>query len=321
VRNVDPTIEGAAALPANYATAGPHLDAISGQPNWIYARVRNNGTTPSLDCFVRISLTHWPGTEFIYPTSFIPTTRPGDPVPSPLTPGTYLIGEVKVTGLGPGADQIVNVQWPTPLIPPENVMVGMTNVHWHPCLLVECSPLDGPTTGNHVWDSNSLAQKNISIVYADMSSDFAVGMVVGHFENRSEYLILELNRGNLPREVRLYVDLVNPILKRRLLSGLKQEEWRTFELYPGRLTPRATQRKPFEIGHYKGREVALLAPRTRTQVPIFGGPATLHPVIIGGIVGEGAKPGEYSVTLVQRDSKGNTTGSAEIMVNVGKVGK
>ena len=320
VRNTDPTVEGAAALPANYATAGPHLDAISGQPNWVYARVRNNGSTPSLDCFVRISLTHWPGTEFIYPTSFIPTTRPGDPVPSPMTPGTYLIGEVKVSGLAAGADTIVNVQWPTALIPPATVTVGMTLVHWHPCLLVECSPLDGPTTGgNHVWDSNSLAQKNISIVYTDISTDFAVGMVVGNLENRSEFLVLELDRGYLPREVRLYVDLVNPILKRRLLTNMDQEEWRTFELYPGRLNRRAAQRKPFEIGHYKGREVAYLAPRTKTQVPIYGGPGTLHPVIIGGVAGKGAEPGDYSVTLIQRDSKGNITGSAEIMVTVGKV--
>lgn len=319
VRNIDPMIEGAAALPANYATAGSHLDAIAGQPNWIYARVRNNGSTPSLDCFVRISLTHFPGTEFIYPTSFIPTTRPGVMVPSPLTPGTYLIGEVKVTGLAAGANQIVNVQWPINLIPPEFVMVGMTNVQWHPCLLVECSPLDGPTTGgNHVWDSNSLAQKNISIVYTDLSTDFAIAMVVGNLENRSEFLVLEINRGYLPREVRLYVDLVNPILKRRLLGNLEQEEWRTFELYPGRPTRRMAQRKPFEIGHYEGRDVAFLAPRTKTQVPIYGGAGTLHPVIIGGIVGDGAQPGEYSVTLIQRDSKGNTTGSAEIMVNVDK---
>jgi hypothetical protein len=283
-----------------------------------------------------------------------------------MTPGTYLIGEVKVSGIAAGADQIVNVQWPTALIPPETVMVGMSNVTWHPCLLVECSPLDGPTTGgNHVWDSNSLGQKNISIVYSDATTDFASAIVAGSEENLSEYLILEIDRGYLPREVQLYVDLVNPILKRRLRTGFKPPKEKpgeqviemTPELNPEikltngfrvaietesprergggglavhmpqatRLEPmaparlsRRTQPKPYSIGHYKGSEVVFLAARGKTQIPIFGGPGTLHPLIVGGITGKGAKPGEYSVSLVQRDPQGRVTGSAEIAVTVRK---
>jgi hypothetical protein len=365
VRNASPATEGAAALPANYATAGPHLDAIAGQSNWVYARVRNNGTAASLDCFVRISLTHWPGTEFTYPTSFIPSTRPGAPLPTPLVTGTYLIGEVMVSGIPAGTDQIVNVEWPAALIPPETIMVGTTNVRWHPCLLVECSPLDGPTTGgNHVWDSNSLAQKNITIVYADVETDFAMGIVVGSEENLSEYLVLEIDRGYLPRQVELYVDLVSPILMRRLRKAGKLEPERgyqtmTYELaeanpeirltkargimietetgaatlggglplklsqptrlewlpfgYPGR---HLRQPRSYKIRHYKGREVAFLAPRGRTQIPIYGGTATLHPIIIGGIVGKEATPGEYSISIVQRDPDGKITGSAELSIRV-----
>src|SRR5205823_198497 len=77
------------ALPANYATAGPHEDPMRGQDNWVYARVVNNGTDASLDAWVRISITHWPGVEFTYPASFQPTNGPGDPLPMPMTPGTY----------------------------------------------------------------------------------------------------------------------------------------------------------------------------------------------------------------------------------------
>jgi len=134
-----------------------------------------------------------------------------------MAPGTYFIGEVKVTGLAPGADQIVNVQWPAGLIPPADVMVGMTNVHWHPCLLVEVTPHDGPTpTGNHVWDDNNLAQKNISIVGTDTGSDFSFASVIGNEENHADYLLLDINRGNLPKEVELYVNLLDPLLRRRL---------------------------------------------------------------------------------------------------------
>jgi subtilisin family serine protease len=64
VRNADPAIEGAAALPAGYASAPPHQPPIAGQTNWVYGRFRNIGTEASLDFYVRIYLTHWPGAEF-----------------------------------------------------------------------------------------------------------------------------------------------------------------------------------------------------------------------------------------------------------------
>ncbi len=322
VRNDSPMIEGGAALPANYMAAGPHLNPRAGQPNWVYARVRNNGTAPSLDCYIRISVTHFPGMQFTYPSSFIPTNRPGDPVPMPMTPGTYLIGEVKVSGILPGEEAIVNVEWPAAMIPPEDVMVGMTSVHWHPCLLVECSPLDGPSAGTHVWESNSLAQKNISIIYTDTdgSNDFAMGIVAGHEENMSEFLVLEIDRGYLPRNVRLYVDLVSPILKRRLREGFKPCGCKESDSCGDRgsvLTGRDGEGvKPYVIGHHEGREVVFLASRGKTRIPIYGGPGTLSPIVVGGIVGKGAAAGGYSVSLVQLDADGKQSGSAELAVTI-----
>jgi hypothetical protein len=348
VRDASPAAEGAAALPANYATAPPHVNAVAGQSNWIYARVRNNGTQPSLDAYVRIMLTHWPGLEFTYPNSFQPTTRPGDPLPAPLVPGTYLIGEVRISGLAAGVDQIVNVEWPANLVPPETVTVNGTLTRWHPCLLVEVSPHDGPApTGNHVWDINNIAQRNISIVYSDAPSDFATSIVAGHEENDSEVLILEVDRGYLPREVQLYVDLVSPILKRRLRKeiGVSQEAIEWLELRSsservlgpggGGLAVAAPERlrlgtvtrglplikrrsKGLEIGQYDGREVVFLPARGTARVPIYAGPGALSPIVVGGIVGEGAAPGEYSVTLVQRNADGSVSGSAEVVVTVGR---
>jgi hypothetical protein len=205
------------ALPAGYAAAGPHQNPVRGQSNWIYARVHNKGTQASLDAWVRISVTHFPGLEFTYPSSFQPTNGPGDPLPSPMVPGTYFIGEAKVTGVAPGDEQIIHIQWPVGLIPPESVTVAMNTTHWHPCLLVEVTPHDGPTpTGNHVWDSNNLAQKNITIVGTDAGQDFQFATVVGNEHNSVDYLLFEINRGRLPKEVTLYVNLLDPLLRRGL---------------------------------------------------------------------------------------------------------
>jgi hypothetical protein len=331
-----------APLPANYATAGPHEDPIRGQSNWVYARVRNNGTTASLDAWVRLSITHFPGMEFTYPTSFQPTNGPGDPIPSPMTPGTYFIGEAKVTGVPAGNDQIVNVEWPAGLIPPEQIMTPTGMVNWHPCLLAEITPHDGPTaTGNHVWDDNNLAQKNISIVNTDAGSDFAFATVIGHQENTADYLILEINRGRLPREVELYVDLMDPLLRRRLRQieheaqpgrsahGYAVKESLTAVLATAaaasQVSTRFTavleleQRRAWRIGWHDGREVVFLRAQPRVHVPIFGGKGRVSPLIVGGVVKRGAERGEYEVVLVQRQPGGEISGSATLMMTIGKV--
>ena len=309
------------ALPANYATAGPHEDPLRGQDNWVYARIRNNGTDASLDAWVRISITHWPGVEFIYPASFQPTNGPGDPLPMPMTPGTYFIGEVKVTGLAPGADQIVNVQWPVGLIPPESVTVGMSTAHWHPCLLVEVTPHDGPVpTGNHVWDDNNLAQKNITIVNTDAGEDFTMATVIGNEDNLADYLVLEINRGRLPKEVQLYVNLLDPRLRRRLR---KFEEWKEdpdYRGYAGQVQwiKSIALRRPWRIGWYKGQEAVLLSAQAKVQVPVPAGRGQMTPLVIGGVVGQGVAAGVYEVVLIQRQPNGEISGSASLQVTIGR---
>jgi hypothetical protein len=331
------------ALPANYSTAGPHLDPMRGQSNWVYARVRNNGSDASLDAWVRISVTHWPGLEFTYPESFQPTNGPGDPLPTPLTPGTYFIGEAKITGLAPGAEQTVTVEWPAGLIPPTSVVTGSGTVHWHPCLLAEITPHDGPTpTGNHVWDDNNLAQKNISIVGTDVGQNFAIATVVGHENNPAERLVLEINRGLLPREVQLYIDLLDPMLRRRLRKLYEE----TVECGVGRKTARRdglalctngdhalasagnghvfkypwmlARRPPWRIGFYEGSEVVFLQPQPRVQVPVAGGKGRLSAVIVGGIVKGRARPGTYEIVVIQRQPDGAISGSAMMAVTISR---
>ncbi|MEM8964198.1 MAG: hypothetical protein AAGD38_22120, partial [Acidobacteriota bacterium] len=338
----------AAALPASYADAGPHQNPIAEQDNWVYARVKNLGTDASLDYYVRISITHWPGLEFTYPESFVPTNRPGDPVPSPMTPGTYLIGEIAATELAPDGDTIVSVKWPAALVPPETVMVGLNPVTWHPCLLVEVSPHDGPTaTGNHVWDDNNLAQKNLSITYPDNGDDFAFGVIVGNLVNPAPYAVVDIDRSRLPRDIRLWVDLVDPTLKDHLRDVVNGGELPTgchitfledtrlridchdkqTELTVAADTPLThvignggnpnQSVTGFTLGHHQGREVAFLDPRGPIRIPVIGGAGTLHPIVIGGVVGENSAPGRYNIHVTQRQPDGTTTGAVELEVNVG----
>jgi subtilisin family serine protease len=355
VRNADPAVEGAAGLPAGYGSPPPHLAPIAGQTNWVYGRFRNIGTAPSLDFYVRLYLTHWPGAEFTYPTSFIPTTRPGAVIPTPLTTGTYLIAERKFTGLAAGASQIVSVPWPAALVPPETVVVSGATVKWHPCLLIEISPHDGPApSGTHVWDDNNIAQKNISIVYGDAPSDFEVAAVIGGADARGRTLTLELDRKGIPPQVRLWVDLLNPRQKERLRRHVKEpgeaereevtvtllEEARvrlepggwerrrggTVTTLPARTQlRRAAAAEPgedrgFVLGLHQGREVAFLAPHGTTRIPGIVPAGEPMLIVVGGTVPEGMPDGRYVLGITQRDSDGNLTGGLGVELNVRKGG-
>ncbi|MEA2450425.1 MAG: serine protease [Thermoleophilaceae bacterium] len=286
VRNADPATDGAAALPASYSDPPPHQDAVGGSTNWVYARIVNNGTRASLDYYVRFYIAHYPGTEFTYPANFIPTTRPSDPIPNPLVTGTYLIGEVHRTALAPGAVDIVSQAWPAALIPPESVTVGPSTVHWHPCLLLEVAPHDGPSaSGAHVWDDNNLAQRNITIVHPDSGGggDFQAGIVVGGPSEDVHGAALLIDRSSVPPSVPLYVEL------------------------PGRKPPEgfpATRliTAPPRVGRHRGRRVLWLSPRGRTLVPLDLHEGEMALLVVGAAKARGAKlRGRIDITQMGRD--------------------
>ena len=217
VRNLSPAAEGAVALPANYATPGPTQDVAASQDNYIYVRVKNIGPVATSTFYIRVYLTNWAGTEFVYPDNFIPSNHPGQLLPFPLVDSTYLIGEVQTGALAPNASEIVTVVWPAAAIPPQDVVVGGSTVRWHPCLLVEISPQDGPLpSSTHVWDNNNLAQKNVTITYAADDGSFASALVAGNLLNASKFLTLLIDRVQVPAGVRLYLDVLDLQVKRRL---------------------------------------------------------------------------------------------------------
>jgi hypothetical protein len=166
-----------------WSDAPPHQNARRGQDNAVFCRVRNRGAAAAPSVYVRAMLTHFAGLEFTYPADFQPSTNVGAPVPNPLVPGTYLIGEARIDNLAPSTDQIVKFTWQQALIPPETVVISGASVKWHPCLLVEASPHDGPDPVGGlsvpVQGNNNIAQRNIQIVEANDFSDLFVGMIMG----------------------------------------------------------------------------------------------------------------------------------------------
>ena len=64
--------------------------------------------------------------------------------------------------------------------------------------------------------------------------------------------------------------------------------------------------------------MVFLEPKHRVSLPICAGPERLSPIIVGGIQREELEPGEYEIVLIQRQPDGTASGSATVMLRVGK---
>ena len=191
-----------------------HQNTIRGQDNFIYARVRNRGTQASHPCWVRYYITTFAGTQFRYPFDYKPDTTtaptggtPGNLRPSAAfpTPATYLVGVQRIASVPPGGSIVAHVRWPRTLIPPA--------AGWHPCLLVEISPHDGPApTGGYVWENNNLAQKNISIVNALRGQLLELPFRFAHATLKETLTSLEIRKVRAPQELSIFLDLKEPRL-------------------------------------------------------------------------------------------------------------
>jgi hypothetical protein len=172
---------------------------------------------------------------------------------------------------------------------------------------------------------------------------------MGHPENESDYLVLEIDGSLVPRWIRPYVDLLSVGLKARLRrvaesAGMAPgeecevtllEEARVKIACGGgcahtmtmpaqtRLALRGGGGRPgpdfaFRLGTHNGREVAFLAARGKTRIPVFAGKGALTPIVIGGAVSTDAPRGRYSLSAVQRDADGQVSGGYEIELRVGE---
>ena len=163
VRNADPAHDPGA-LPSDFSEAGPHQNPNPTGGRWIYARVKNRGSKPTYDAWVRFYVASATDNPFVFPDDW--EAHNGPLSPTTWERGTYFIGEVALPAVAPGADFTVNIPWPDGLMPPALAPDGGA---WNPHILVEITPQDGPLTGAHIHENNNLAQKAVSV--ADDSTD------------------------------------------------------------------------------------------------------------------------------------------------------
>lgn len=206
-----------------YDAKPPHERPKGGQDNYVFMRVKNRGTATSNEVYLRAYIKHYAGVDFTYPDEWQPTTRPGDAVPTPLVRGTYLIAEERIDNLAQDDDIIVKMTWEANLVPPAEVLVGGVMVRWHPCLLAEVSPHDGPAPATtaatyEVMKDNNLAQRNITVEYpGDADDDFAVGIVAGTSSPVGVDAIV-IDRSLLPADYRVFIRIADD---RHMIHWLK----------------------------------------------------------------------------------------------------
>lgn len=250
-------------VPASYATDANavHLPPFFGQNNFLNIRYKNRGGVTSYPFYIRAYIAHYGGTEFIYPDNFIPTVRPNGTIPNPLTFGTYLIGEQLVNPVNAGQDGHVVMEWAQHLIPPKQVLVSGMMVNWHPCLLVEVSPHDGFTpTGNHVWNNNNLAQKNISINYDD--SDNASMVMIGNAAKGKAKKLKLVIAPEAKSKQRYFLHFTDRKINQELITYARKNP------------------KLFELGKYKEAAVVWVK-NTATKISFEISNVGITPLVIG----------------------------------------
>lgn len=252
-----------------YTDAPPHFNPVRGQPNYVFVRVKNVGTAATSDFWVRAMITHFPGFEFRYSEEWMPSNMPGSTVPSPLVPGTYLIGETNIPSLAPGADQIVKMTWPAALVPESSVMVGGVSVNWHPCLLAEAAPHDGPDPSGATFDVrryNDLAQRNITIDDSDDSDADSISAVIAGTSDAVGVDSVIVDRSLLPSDYRVFVRLADARLMGQWLKELERGGIVGVDPLPGSVPVGGPQPEPDTPPDIPGDCVVTLLDRARVAI-------------------------------------------------------
>ena len=134
-----------------------HQDPRYNRDNWIYARVRNQGSSIADHFVVTFNVKSYAGVEFIYPGDFVPST---------LAASGF--------NIRPNESVIVKTKWPAELVPSAGT---------HSCLLAAVySRGYHPESNRHVWEQKSLVQKNLTIVELHARDWIIIPFVVSNLE-------------------------------------------------------------------------------------------------------------------------------------------
>jgi carboxypeptidase T len=180
-----------------------HQDPLAGQDNVLYVRVTNRGPHPTRPMTVSARVAAFTGSEFVFPHDWT-TSDATHVAPAPLldtfdavAPGDTRIAKFQIT-----AAQVATLgSW---------IANG-----WHPCLLadVDCVSDFSQPPGAHVWESNNLAQRNITVLPAVAGAELSWAFLFGHELRRYEDLILDIELVDVPRKVEVAIDLLDDTLR------------------------------------------------------------------------------------------------------------
>lgn len=179
-----------------------HQSAIPGRDNYIYVRVTNLGPNTARNVNVLLLVAPFAGTEFVFPADWTASPTHIEPVDiishfdSIDAPGGWFTSSTAIAKFKLEASQV-------------NTLYGWeTDRKWHPCLLVQVSSdndYGSMPVGIHSWQSNNLAQRNITIATLTVSRARGVStyhsifpFVTGNKLNMDRYMELVIDRSALP---------------------------------------------------------------------------------------------------------------------------
>jgi hypothetical protein len=180
-----------------------------GKPCHLYVRVTNLGPAKARNVQVSLRAVPFAGTQFVYPNDWkgvVPNSVQPKciaTVQNPLDPGKTDLARFSLTAVQ--VDQLF----------------GWESKSWHPCLLAEVTCDNDynvtPTGGAHTWESNNLAQRNLTNIMTTYGSQVNFPFVAGNRLNTELYMELDIDRSRLPRELEL---LLNPADSKFRIPGL-----------------------------------------------------------------------------------------------------
>lgn len=144
-----------------------HQNPEYGQDNWIYARVRNKSASVTAKFFmVAFNVKQFAGTQFNYPGDFLPC-----------------VTAASGFNLAEGNSMIVKAKWPRSKVP----VAGN-----HACLTAAVITRgEHPAANKFVWESNNLAQKNLTIVDLQPNRFILLPFVISNlvFHHKRKYTL------------------------------------------------------------------------------------------------------------------------------------
>ena len=308
------------------STAANHVNPEHGQDNWFHAKVTNKGTQTARAFVVTFNVKAWAGTQFVYPADFT----------------TSFVSAAVGFNLAPGASTVVKAKWPAGMVPP---------VGTHACWLSSVfMPTDPTAAGKHVWESNNLAQKNLTIVDLKPGDSFIMPFQLANSLVRlPQKLRLEVLRprefANAPvsilhsnqLEISKLFSFTDPIAINPRIGAIGNQPLAPISPLQGGIkvavgpvaTPvaiggSATQTAPLTAsGSFLARQSTLsgneisFAAGLSAGFPVVLQPGQLQTFNLKVAAPATARPGDsFDINLVQRDENNTITGGITVTVNV-----